>query len=154
MPSSPIGAASSDGGGQAAGACDTAAQESEYEEEEDYVIAALPLNAISRAQDALRSASAAADDDDAGSDSGEPPQYAIIDVDSERPLLELEGAIYQGAWDELLGTGMLFDIAADADDPEDADAKLVGTTSRVLGFHAVKFGKKRSKSANIEARLD
>ncbi|KAJ2782165.1 hypothetical protein H4R18_002430 [Coemansia javaensis] len=96
-----------------------AASEGEYEEEEFYVVATLPANALEQARGGSQQ-----------------PHYALVDIDSDRPMLELEGAIYQGTNDELLGTAMLFDVT------EDADARLVGTTSRVVAFRPVQVTRK------------
>ncbi|KAJ2710403.1 hypothetical protein H4R19_003760 [Coemansia spiralis] len=121
------------------------AQDSEYDEEEFYVVAALPAGAVSRARSAAQSR-------EGGSSAGG-PLYALIDMDSEQPLLELEGSIYQGVKDELLGTAMVFDIAESAGDSSDgpdhdageADARLVATTSQVVMFHPVRLSKRQSR---------
>ncbi|KAJ1729165.1 hypothetical protein LPJ61_003655 [Coemansia biformis] len=121
--------------------------ESEYEEEEFYMIATLPAGAVSRA----RSAAAGREGEGDGR-----PLYALIDMDSERPLLELDGNIYQGVKDELLGTAMVFDLAEGGSDDEggggddvdddgesgEMDARLVGMTSQVVAFHPVRLSKK------------
>ncbi|KAJ1946379.1 hypothetical protein GGF37_001201 [Kickxella alabastrina] len=70
------------------------------------------------------------------------PQYAIIDVDTERPMLEIEGDIFLGSQDELLGTHLLFDIDAENDDgTERTKADLVGATSRTIVFQPAKITK-------------
>ncbi|KAJ2823064.1 hypothetical protein IWW50_003944, partial [Coemansia erecta] len=114
-------------------------EESEYEEEEIYIIASLPSDALSRANTAAAAESNDAADPDKEQ---EPPQYALIDVDSDNPLLELEGTIYRGIKDELLGSTMLFDIVKNDDEASTVDAKLLGTTSQVISFHQVKFSKR------------
>ncbi|KAJ2557517.1 hypothetical protein EV175_001293 [Coemansia sp. RSA 1933] len=118
----------------------------EYVEKEYFVVASLPGNAISNAQSSQKQNEAgdSGDQEDTperSEDSSEHvPKYAIIDVDTERPMLEIEGTIYQGVHDELLGSSMLFDIGADSSESRRAD--LVGTTSRVIHFHPVKFHKR------------
>ncbi|KAJ2772056.1 hypothetical protein IWQ56_001544 [Coemansia nantahalensis] len=117
--------------------------DSEYDEEELYVVATLPAGTIGRAR------SAAQERGDGG------PLYALIDMDSEQPFLELEGSIYQGVRDELLGTAMLFDISENAGDSGDAgghdageaDARLVATTSQVVSFHHVRLTKRQPRGA-------
>ncbi|KAJ1884352.1 hypothetical protein LPJ66_010654 [Kickxella alabastrina] len=70
------------------------------------------------------------------------PQYAIIDVDTERPMLEIEGDIFLGSQDELLGTHLLFDIDAENDDgTERTKADLVGATSRTIVFQPARITK-------------
>ncbi|KAJ2777544.1 hypothetical protein GGI15_004468 [Coemansia interrupta] len=69
-------------------------------------------------------------------------QYALIDMHTARPMLELEGAIYQGTPDELLGTHLLLDIGADNEDgSERTRAELLGATSRTIIFHPVRMKK-------------
>ncbi|KAJ2360320.1 hypothetical protein H4S02_010595 [Coemansia sp. RSA 2611] len=116
---------------------------SEYEEEDFYIVATLPAGSIDQAKltaGTQRSHSTEIDDTTAV------PHYALIDVDTDRPLLELEGTVYQGVQDEVLGSTMLFSRVAGDDDDGDgdadsADAVLLGTTSRVISFHPVKFSK-------------
>ncbi|KAJ1719854.1 hypothetical protein LPJ53_005448 [Coemansia erecta] len=71
-------------------------------------------------------------------------QYALIDVDTTRPMLELEGSIYLGKHDELLGTHLLFDIGADNEDgSERTRAELVGATSKTIVFDPVRLRKNK-----------
>ncbi|KAJ2472258.1 hypothetical protein IWW56_006182 [Coemansia sp. RSA 2131] len=112
-------------------------EDSEYEEEEFYIVASLPPGAISQAK-------AAANTNDNNDTDGEQgiAHCALIDVDSDSPLLELEGSIYRGIKDELLGSTMLFDIEVNEAEAENMDAKLLGITSQVISFHPVKFSKR------------
>ncbi|KAJ2384663.1 hypothetical protein GGI23_006880 [Coemansia sp. RSA 2559] len=118
----------------------------EYIEEEFFVVASLPDDAISKVQNSWKrnKEDGISDQEETADSSADPrtsvPKYAIIDVDTERPMLEIEGIIYQGVPDELLGTSMLFDIGTDSS--ESMRAELVGTTSRVIHFHPVKFHRK------------
>ncbi|KAJ1665221.1 hypothetical protein IW140_003509 [Coemansia sp. RSA 1813] len=118
----------------------------EYVEEEYFIVATLPEDEISKIHNRWKQ-----NNRNVIPDQGEPadssidhkthiPKYAIIDVDTERPMLEIEGTIYRGVPDELLGTNMLFDIGAA--NSESMSAELVGTTSRVINFHPVKFHKR------------
>ncbi|KAJ2372572.1 hypothetical protein IW150_004056 [Coemansia sp. RSA 2607] len=69
-------------------------------------------------------------------------QYALIDVDTARPMLELEGSIYLGRHEELLGTHLLFDIDAENEDgSERTRAELVGATSKTIVFDPVRLSK-------------
>ncbi|KAJ2589234.1 hypothetical protein J3B01_002298 [Coemansia erecta] len=111
-------------------------EDSEYEEEEFYIVASLPPGAISQAK-----AAANTNDKDADGEQGI-AHCALIDVDSDSPLLELEGSIYRGVKDELLGSTMLFDIEVNEAETENMDAKLLGITSQVISFHPVKFSKR------------
>ncbi|KAJ2724666.1 hypothetical protein GGI07_001818 [Coemansia sp. Benny D115] len=67
--------------------------------------------------------------------------YALIDIDTDRPMMEIEGVIYQGVWDELLGTHMLFDVEGGSE-----SAELVASTSKTLVFHPVRINKKAQQS--------
>ncbi|KAJ1822950.1 hypothetical protein LPJ56_000466 [Coemansia sp. RSA 2599] len=70
------------------------------------------------------------------------PQYALIDLDTDQPMLELEGAIYVGRHEELLGTHLLFDIdAEDEEGSERSNVELLGATSKTIIFHPVKMSK-------------
>ncbi|KAJ2808791.1 hypothetical protein H4R20_000649 [Coemansia guatemalensis] len=99
--------------------------ESEYDEEEYYVVATLPAGAIKEARKDTRGT--------------HEPHYALIDMDTERPLLEIEGTIFQGAKDELLGTAMLFDTVVKDEESEEVDTRLVAATSKVVSFNPVSF---------------
>ncbi|KAI9500953.1 hypothetical protein GGI25_005390 [Coemansia spiralis] len=124
----------------------------EYTEEEFFVVATLPAGTISKAQgnntkcdqgDAQDNNETADNEEETQETTPQRPQYAIIDTDTERPLLEIEGTIYQGTPDELLGTSLLFNIEADSSKgSEGVQAELIGTTSRVIAFHPVKFKKR------------
>lgn len=134
---------------------------SDYEEEEEvyYVVASLPGDVIKQARQKVASTSKGDNPDskedekdkDARKDEAEeneeesgamPLNYALIDMDTDQPMLEIEGMFYQGIHDELLGTAMLFDVPSDSDDKK---ASLLGTTSRVVNFHQVEFYRKGGK---------
>ncbi|KAJ2873545.1 hypothetical protein FB639_004201 [Coemansia asiatica] len=70
------------------------------------------------------------------------PQYALIDLDTDQPMLELEGAIYMGKHEELLGTHLIFDIDAEDDEgSERSNVELMAATSKTIIFHPVKMSK-------------
>ncbi|KAJ2899320.1 hypothetical protein GGI21_003673 [Coemansia aciculifera] len=109
--------------------------EYEYKEEEYYVVAALPDDALKNAYSTSNKAS--------GESESLQPHYSIVDIESDRPLLELEGAIFQGTNDELLGTGLFFDSGpVDSADPAKPSADLVAKTSRVIIFRPVAISRK------------
>ncbi|KAJ2525200.1 hypothetical protein GGI11_000233 [Coemansia sp. RSA 2049] len=122
----------------------------EYVEEEFFIVAALPDDAINKAQESWKRGKNPAVLDDGHEDSASNdglafgahriPKYAVIDIDTERPMLEIEGSIYQGMPDELLGTSMLFDINTDSSGS--MRAEVAGTTSRVITFYPVDFRRK------------
>ncbi|KAJ2809826.1 hypothetical protein FBU31_008119 [Coemansia sp. 'formosensis'] len=102
--------------------------EYEYKVEEYYVVAVLPTGTLKRAYD---------------SESGESqPKYAMIDIESDQPMLELEGHIYRGTSDELLGTSLVFDAGASEAGSEQASAELIAKTSRVITFYPVNVSQK------------
>ncbi|KAJ2609445.1 hypothetical protein H4S08_004050 [Coemansia sp. RSA 1365] len=101
---------------------------SEYDEEEYYVVATLPAATIKQPQKDPRITNE--------------PHYALIDMDTERPFLEIDGTIFQGTKDELLGTAMLFDTVVKDDESEDVDMRLVAATSKVVFFNQVKLSKR------------
>ncbi|KAJ2497024.1 hypothetical protein IWW47_003695 [Coemansia sp. RSA 2052] len=108
--------------------------EYEYEEEEHYVIAALPANALKQAYDAA---------DKAGNeDEPHQPHYALVDIGSDQPMLELEGSIYRGTSDELLGTALFFDSGSGEAGPDKPSAELIAKTSRVITFYPVAVSRK------------
>ncbi|KAJ2340305.1 hypothetical protein GGH92_006324, partial [Coemansia sp. RSA 2673] len=102
--------------------------EYEYEDEEYYIVAVLPSDALKNAY------MEAADHPNSDEDQ---PKYALIDIGSNQPMLELEGAIYRGTTDELLGTSLLFDSGPDDTDPEQTTAEFIAKTSRVISFYPV-----------------
>ncbi|KAJ1823429.1 hypothetical protein GGH91_000684 [Coemansia sp. RSA 2671] len=101
--------------------------EYEYEDEEYYIVAALPADALSKAYKMAH---------DSGGDESQ-PKYALVDVGSDQPMLELEGSIFRGTNDELLGTNLIFDTGAGDAGTEQASAELIAKTSRVISFYAV-----------------
>ncbi|KAJ2479535.1 hypothetical protein EV174_003992 [Coemansia sp. RSA 2320] len=115
--------------------------EYEYEYEEYYVVAALPPDALDRAREAATQPS---NSDISQTEAASAPKYALVDVGSSRPFLELEGTIYQGTRDELLGTSLAF--AYETTDANGAEQKtcidLVGTTLRVIAFSPVSILKR------------
>ncbi|KAJ2079483.1 hypothetical protein H4R24_003751 [Coemansia sp. RSA 988] len=110
---------------------------SEYDEEEYYVVATLPVGTIAQARK-----------DTQGKHE---PHYALIDMDTERPFLEIEGTIFQGVKDELLGTAMLFDTVVKDEEEEEVDTRLVAATSKVVSFNTVKFSKRGPGRSRFEA---
>ncbi|KAI8323220.1 hypothetical protein GQ54DRAFT_258567 [Martensiomyces pterosporus] len=113
---------------------DSSSDECDYEtDEEFYVVASLPAGVLQKAQDR------AAENGDGR------PKYAIIGMDTDRPLLEIEGMIHQGVCDELLGTSMVFKVETSDDSEEKAKAEFVAKTSRVVKFHAVKIRRRAAQ---------
>ncbi|PIA13072.1 hypothetical protein COEREDRAFT_83748 [Coemansia reversa NRRL 1564] len=101
---------------------------SEYDEEEYYVVATLPAATIKQSRKDPRITNE--------------PHYALIDMDTERPFLEIDGTIFQGTKDELLGTAMLFDTVVKDDESDEVDMRLVAVTSKVVSFNQVKLSKR------------
>ncbi|KAJ2450162.1 hypothetical protein EV183_004476 [Coemansia sp. RSA 2336] len=106
------------------------AADDEYEEEEYYIVASLPPGALAEA----RSKAQCAERNDTY---GQPcPHYALVDIDTDSPFLELEGSIYRGTKDELLGSTMVFETVVD----ESVDSKLLGVTSQMIKFQPNNYG--------------
>ncbi|KAJ2488957.1 hypothetical protein IWW37_004385 [Coemansia sp. RSA 2050] len=106
--------------------------EYEYEDEEYYIVAALPTDAIRKAYEMAN---------DSGGDESR-PKYALIDVGSDQPMLELEGLIFRGINDELLGTNLILDTGASDAGSEQASAELIAKTSQVITFYPVNVSQK------------
>ncbi|KAJ1865912.1 hypothetical protein LPJ78_002312 [Coemansia sp. RSA 989] len=102
------------------------AADDEYEEEEYYIVASLPPEALSEAKLKAQNAKRSSNDI-----YGQPwPHYALVDIDTENPFLELEGSIYRGTKDELLGSTMVFETVVN----ESVDSKLLGYQDAMSEF--------------------
>ncbi|KAJ1946593.1 hypothetical protein EC988_005524 [Linderina pennispora] len=69
-----------------------------------------------------------------------PSKYAIIGLESDTPMLEIDGVICEGRHDELLGTSVVFE-AEEGEENDDGDTQVraepFAVTSKVISFQTI-----------------